>query len=260
MMEVLSGANGTDSELRTTQAAAATTDPRSATHTSPGRPGNVKAVHSGRRRKHSDGVTSPHDSAKRKKGASEQSASSTSPQLSGSSVRFKSKSGPVKKNPWSVATAQPRKPKARFPSVTSVAITPSGPKVQTKPNVQARIPDLEADISTLGALDTVKVRVDSWTTYLTLSDYEGLRPGAWVTGTVIDLLGHHTLRSFQNKRRTGSALGTQSQQTFLSGPSLYMSPWTSSMMKARTNVWFQHVVSITHFDCIICVFIIRRAC
>ena len=209
------------------------------TKTSPGRPAKVKALYG---KKSTVGKHSKAAGPKRTTSPSKKLASS-------SLIRFKSKSGPTKTNPWSIAAKRINRAEAPGVASTEVKLGPQGPEIVAKEGIQANA--LEELISGMDAKEAIRAKVGDFGIYLVKTDFTALRPESWITGSVIMIFLQHAKQAAMDRTRTVSALGVQLQHTFLATADLFDSMCTDQQMTKRVNEWWTDKVSCIKSSCIL---------
>ncbi|KAE8259487.1 hypothetical protein A4X13_0g997 [Tilletia indica] len=170
---------------------------------------------------------------------------------SSSSLRFASKPGPVKTAPWSTKnTTKSGNPSSATRTDSAANLKASKIPGSSTPSALAALSNtyalhgynnaLEERIGSVAGMKTLRAQVEPFPEqHLVEVDFEGLRPGQWLTGTVISLFSQHVHQSILRKTRAASVLGTQVQKTFLAGPSLFQHPCSELNMKLRVHDWYE---------------------
>ncbi|KAE8220264.1 hypothetical protein CF319_g6181 [Tilletia indica] len=161
-------------------------------------------------------------------------------------VRFSAKPDRKKDTPWSTSSKnnirQYSPPPDQPASELHVGFS-GAPVVVPLRSRGAPVPNaLERQIGQMESGHALPVRVAGFPgTHLLEIDFTCLRPGQWLTGTVVHLFVQHTLHTFQSPARTTTALG--SRRIFVMGPSLYQDNCDERNMRIRVEKWYEDRVS-----------------
>ncbi|KAE8220092.1 hypothetical protein CF319_g6335 [Tilletia indica] len=170
---------------------------------------------------------------------------------SSSSLRLSSKPGPAKRPPWSASSKAPAAsaPLSQTPSKAGASLpasTTDGKEsgmdaIRPVYFGSARKDELEAQIAAMNDLNTVRVQVPpSPSFHLAKDDFTALRPGQWLTGSIISLFAQATLNAVQSKKRSVTAMGARRVMLPLHG--LFQHPCSEREMAIRAESWYPNTV------------------
>ncbi|KAK0519474.1 hypothetical protein OC834_007366, partial [Tilletia horrida] len=161
---------------------------------------------------------------------------------SSSALRFSSAPGPTRQAPWKAGKTVPsQQSEPKIEVQTSLSYDARRLTLQALNRVQQPPPTnaLEAQISAMSESTALKAKVGAYADqHLVLEDFQGMRPGAWITGTTISLYGQKRRQDIIERTRSKSAVGSTALSTMLIGPSTYKSPCSEVHMSTRVNDWY----------------------